>query len=176
MQRQFQEYLQETSFPSVRVVLLWRESLSLVHIKLLDGSDAKKNYHEPIRNVCLQGFYYYYSCDTILSNVYSCVLSSAAAQEHASAVAAAVIFTTMSIFLQNVLFYWKRLRMKICQDTEHHTFLFGIFEDVSPPVLSAPSFFFIKSMTTILNRYLNSESKNCSTLSLSFEHVPVLSL
>ena len=32
--------------------------------------------------------------------------------------------------------------MKICQDTEHHTFLFGIFEDVSPPVLSAPSFFF----------------------------------
>lgn len=66
--------------------------------------------------------------------------------------------------------------MKICQDTEHHTFLFGIFEDVSPPVLSAPSFFFIKSMTTILNRYLNSESKNCSTLSLSFEHVPVLSL
>ena len=58
--------------------------------------------------------------------------------------------------------------MKICQDTEHHTFLFGIFEDVSPPVLSAPSFFFIKSMTTVLNRYLNSESKNLVLHFISF--------
>lgn len=45
------------------------------------------------------------SCDTVLSNVYSCVLSSAAAPERASAVATGVIFTTISIFLQNVFFY-----------------------------------------------------------------------
>ncbi len=72
------------------------------------------------------------------------LLFSLEAPPQAFTMAAGVVFTTISIFLQNILLHWTRCWMIIRQMMEHYFCLSGTFEDLSPQFRSTFLLFYSK--------------------------------